>query len=29
LPFGKGKQFGGGMGRALDTIVGGWQATAS
>jgi hypothetical protein len=26
LPFGKGKQFGGGMGRALDTIVGGWQA---
>ena len=26
LPFGKGKQFGGGMNRALDMVVGGWQA---
>lgn len=25
LPFGKGKKFFGGAGRALDTIVGGWQ----
>jgi len=26
LPFGKGKKFGGGMNRAADLIVGGWQA---
>jgi len=26
LPFGKGKHFGGGMNRAADLIVGGWQA---
>jgi hypothetical protein len=26
LPFGRGKQFGGGMNRALDMIAGGWQA---
>jgi hypothetical protein len=26
LPFGKGKQFGGNMNRALDVIAGGWQA---
>ncbi len=25
LPFGKGKQFGGSMNRALDLVVGGWQ----
>jgi hypothetical protein len=25
LPFGKGKQFGGNMSRAADTILGGWQ----
>jgi len=25
LPFGRGKKFGGGMGKALDAIVGGWQ----
>jgi len=26
LPIGKGKRFGGGMNRAVDVIVGGWQA---
>jgi hypothetical protein len=26
LPFGKGKQFGGNMNRALDLVAGGWQA---
>jgi hypothetical protein len=26
LPIGKGKQFGGGMNRAFDMVVGGWQA---
>ncbi|HWQ52048.1 MAG TPA: TonB-dependent receptor [Bryobacteraceae bacterium] len=25
LPFGKGKKFGGSAGRALDTLIGGWQ----
>ena len=25
LPFGKGRQFGSGMGRATDSFVGGWQ----
>ena len=25
LPFGKGKQFGGGWNRAVDTVLGGWQ----
>jgi hypothetical protein len=25
LPFGKGKQFGGGMSRAADVVLGGWQ----
>jgi Carboxypeptidase regulatory-like domain len=28
LPFGRGKHFGGGMSRALDLAVGGWQVTA-
>jgi hypothetical protein len=27
LPFGKGKMFAGGAGRALDLIIGGWQIT--
>ena len=27
LPFGRGKKFGGGMGRAADLAVGGWQVT--
>jgi len=26
IPFGKGKRFGGGMNRAVDSVVGGWQA---
>jgi len=26
LPFGRGKQFGGGMNKALDAVVGGWHA---
>ncbi len=26
LPFGKGKRFGGGMNRAVDMVVGGWQS---
>jgi hypothetical protein len=25
LPFGKGKQFGGGAGRGMDEVIGGWQ----
>jgi hypothetical protein len=25
LPFGRGRRFGGGMGRGLDAIIGGWQ----
>jgi len=27
LPFGRAKKFGGGMGKALDAIVGGWQVS--
>ena len=29
LPFGKGKMFGGGAGRAMDLIIGGWQITGT
>jgi hypothetical protein len=29
LPFGKGKMFGGGAGRAENLIIGGWQVTAT
>ncbi len=29
LPFGKGRRFGGGSGRALDAVIGGWQITPS
>ncbi len=29
LPFGKGKQFGGGAGRAEDLVIGGWQVTST
>lgn len=28
LPFGKGKRFGGSVGRGLDAIIGGWQVAA-
>ncbi|MBL8216969.1 MAG: TonB-dependent receptor [Bryobacterales bacterium] len=28
LPFGKGKRFGNGAGRALDALIGGWQTAA-
>ena len=29
IPFGRGKQYGGNMNRALDVIAGGWQANAN
>jgi len=29
LPFGKGKMFGGGLNRAADTIIGGWELAAT
>ena len=29
LPFGKGKSFGGGVGRGVDEVIGGWQITGT